>query len=850
MGCRLDSALTLLRYVKTIPEAVFCLNLLSHITLAGDRQAWGDGGARHMSSLSEAVKDLLARFPVGDVALSPIPLSAAALSFSLLAGCDAFFADWLVAAPLARIQLALGEFGAFHGGEKQESGDAMDVVADSSEQQQAAAASAQEFRREELAGVLESALSRWGAEIEDSLQHHAPSDAVIHRLASVLLMSPDVFISLAFENSDGDETRDEELRRRQEELAGALGTTISETLEILSAALSPVVSRRGDRGDESYRTSKLACASQVSQLASALLRARCGQGCYAPVCSGVHGNRAPPSSRPEALEISLARACGGLLQGMLDPRRGRGSSGGSAGGNTHRALLSVLNLLNALLVLAGGDSDLSQQDTQGLAVALEESRAALSEVLTPTTAVVERLTSWLDLAPDTLAAFLESCVLWDAVESKLHGFGDEPSCSRLNPPFQVLREVLSLGGSGPCAIVGRRTGTTTTTTTTSNSRLSKPQASSSTPRRAVRRSLLQVLAMRCVESAAQTRFFSHQEVLALQLTLQGMACDSSATVASAAHGALQALWEAYDGFIQSADLVGQSWNPFMVECSLENALRLLSGDPDDGVADLLRAGNGPEELCVDPPVVVSTIGRLLRWCEGKACPRLLHSKAAVGDGGSGNNLEVLSGTAAVLVHQCTALLATNLRVVLGDGVDQRDDQQQGDQKSSSSGGDGGGGARGSREGREEGKRSDATFHLFDALIHMVHVLMCIPPLPREGSAVGERVKRELVDALVALHPAIPRFREHRLWLEQVSMPLSSGAYHDCALDCNTFNSYEGVFFVRYDNWRTLSSALEPPSSAVLAREVGTLVGRLTGRPGAAARTEVGEDREVYDGASM
>lgn len=362
--------------------------------------------------------------------------------------------------------------------------------------------------------------------------------------------------------------------------------------------------------------------------------------------------------------------------------------------------------------------------------------------------------------------------------------------------------------------------------------------------------MLQVLAMRCVESAAQTRLFSHQEVLALQLTLQGMACDSNAMVASAAHGALQALWKAYDGFISSADLVGQSWNPFMVECSLENAARSLSGDPDDSssVADLLRARNDPGELRVDPSVVASTIGGLLRWCEGKACPRLLHSNAAVDGGGSGSSLEVLSGTAVVSIHQCAALLATNLRVVLVDGVDQPDDQQRRDRGGSSSGG---GGGSGGREDREEGRRSDAaTFHLSDALAQMVHVLTCTPPLPREGSAVGETVRRELVDALLALHPALLRFGQVRPCLEQVSMPLSRGGHHDYVLNCSAFSNYEGLFFVRYDNWRTLSSALEPTSLAVLAEEVETLVERLSGRPGAAARMEVGEDREAHDGASM
>ncbi|CBN76288.1 hypothetical protein Esi_0512_0006 [Ectocarpus siliculosus] len=117
VGCRIDSAVTLLRYIKTLPEAVFCLNLFSHIVLVeGDKIDGGRGGelsSRLSEDLSAAVKDLLARFSVEEVALSLIPLSASAISFALLAGCEAFVSNWLVAAPLARVKRALTEFGAF-----------------------------------------------------------------------------------------------------------------------------------------------------------------------------------------------------------------------------------------------------------------------------------------------------------------------------------------------------------------------------------------------------------------------------------------------------------------------------------------------------------------------------------------------------------------------------------------------------------------------------------------------------------------------------------------------------------------------------------------------------------------
>lgn len=833
VGCRIDSAVTLLRYIKTLPEAVFCLNLFSHIILVGgDKIDGGRGGelsSRLSEDLSAAVKDLLARFSVEEVALSLIPLSALAISFALLAGCEAFVSDWLVAAPLARVKRALTEFGAFCERQGAADDDTADLVAGCSE-------------RVALKGILGATLRRWGVEAGKDSPHHSQSDAVIFRLACVLLMSPDTLLSLAFDsNSHPNGPMDLE-----QELASALATIIPETLEGLSAALSPVVSRHGDRGNTNYLASKLECASCVSQIASAFLHARCTHGYYTTIDRDVRA-RTGFASCQEPPEIPLARACGGLLQGTLRQRRGQASFG-DGGDSTLKALLSVLNLLGALLVLVGRDSFLLRQAKQGLVLALQESRAALSEMLASTAVATERLTGWLDHAPDVLAAFIQVCVVSNALESTCDGFGGGSGHSLLVPPFQVLGEVLSSGGSGPCFVEGGGG-----IKHHNNTKLSEARTVPSIPRREVRRSLLQVLAMRCVEGAAQTGFFSGQEVLALQLALQGIACHGGPTLASAAHGAIQALWESYSGVLQSADLVGQSWNPFMVECSLENALRSLSRDQESGAGlGLLPSEEDPDEFQVGAPVLVSAIGRLLRWSAGKTCLRLRTSGAL-----AGCNIELLSATVVAAVCRCTALLATNLRIALGDDTVQRDDRlgkrpRLGYQSSSNSSS-----RRSSKEMAATGGigGDEERLHLSDALTRLVDVLTCIEPiLSQAGLDLRSETRKELLDALVPLHSALVYSREggsmrHETnWeqLEQVSMPLSRGAYHDGGRGHGESNSYEGVFFVKYDNWWSISGVSGPLPLAELAREVERFVELLSKTPGAGLRMEGGESHAVQD----
>lgn len=818
VGCRIDSAVTLLRYIKTLPEAVFCLNLFSHIILVrGDKIDGGRGGERSSrlsEDLSEAIKDLLARFSVEELALSLIPLSASAISFALLAGCEAFVSDWLVAAPLARVKRTMTEFGAFCEREGAADDDTADLVVE----------------RVALTGLLRAALRRWGVEAGKDSQHYSQSDAVIYRLACVLLMSPDTFLSLAFDS--GYHTNGP----MEQELASALATIIPETLEGLSAALSPVVSRHGDRGNTNYLASKLECASYVSQIASAFLCARCTHGYYTTIDRNVP-ERTGFASCQEPPEIPLARACGGLLQGMLRPKRGQGSFG-DGGGSTLKALLSVLNLLGALLVLVGRDSFLLRQAKQGLVLALQESLAALSEMLASTAVATERLTGWLDHAPDVLAAFMQVCVVSNALESTCDGFGGGSGHSLLVPPFQVLGEVLSSGGSGTCFVeVGGGINHHNKT------KFPEARAASLIPRRVVRRSLLQVLAVRCVEGAAKTEFFSVQEVLALQLALQGIVCHGGPTLASGALGAIQALWESYSGVLQSADLVGQSWNPFMVECSLENALRSMSFGQESGTdLRLLPSEEDPDEFRVGAPVLVSAVGRLLRWSAGKTCLRLRTSGVL-----EGCNIELLSDTAVAAVYRCAALLATNLRIALGDDTGLWSDRQGkrprlGCQSSNSSS------RRSSKDRRDDGIGGDGEkLHLSDALTHLLDVLMCIEPiLSQAESDLGSETRKDLLDALVPLHPALVYSREGGEQLEQVSMPLSRGTYHDCGRSHGELNSYEGVFFVKYDNWWSISGVSEPFPLAELAREVERFVELLPGTPGAGLRTEGGESHAVQD----
>lgn len=846
-GCRVDSAVTLFRYVKTLPEAVFCLNLFSHVVLKN-----GDSGAsvgarpcRLHGNLSDAVQNVLARFPVVDIAFSTIPLSSNALSFAVRAGCVSFLEDWLIAAPLGRISGTLNQLGILRG-------QRVDYGSSDPAQQSAAevgfgghnapptATTVNGRDQVALAGIVEAAVSRWESGVAKGLQFCQTATA-IHRLSRILLISPDAFFSLAFDSgSERDqsygrrETRDERNGRHGDpsSTVGKLGAILAATLERVSVALSPtVLLRKSNSGIDDW-ASELVCTSQVSQLAIVFLRAQCARRSHAPygrnasigTASWVSMHRAPS-------EAAIARACGGVLEGMINPRRGQGRGGRdslSKDAGANAALRSVFNLVSALLVFADEYSELRHAN-EALETALQEVYATLLEALAPTPVAIERLTRWLDHAPQTLAAFLQVCVIWNTKEATSRAISGNgaPSCKRLVPSFQVLDSVMSLESSRS---YHAGLGTTSNIGSLGNGAPPTPAAYPF---------LLKVLASRCIESIASTRPFCRQEVLTLQLELQGIACDSSATLASAAHGAIQALWEAYAGILEPCDMVEQSWNRFMVEYCLENALRLLTCDengadktpePEVGkprISTDKRYGEDPGGVGVDAPDLISSIGKLLRCSVGNQLPRLNRSGAS--DGGT---IGIISTTAFSHVQECMTFLSRSLRTSLDNGLTNArigvnvtgwDAQTTNSELCLGAG--------------EKAAENDVVFHTLDALEQLVKMLLCLEPLSKYTSAAeGEaQAQQELAGALSRLHVSLLKSLKtgsllvdnvRSGGLQQVSMPLLGGLSYEFESG-RAFNCEE-TLFVRYCRRRTTSCSLGTLAWASFAGDVKALVDRLSG----------------------
>ena len=844
-GCRVDSAVTLFRYVKTLPEAVFCLNLFSHVVLKSDDSGASPGArpCRLHRNLSDAIQNVLARFPVVDIAFSTIPLSSNALAFAVRAGCVSFLEDWLIAAPLGRIIGVLKQLGILRGQcvgygssdpahqSEGEEGfgrrDALPTVVTMDGRDQVA-----------LAGILEAAVDRWESGVTKGFQL-CRTEIVIQRLSRIILMSPDDFFRLAFDSgSERDrrhgrrETRGEPDGKHLEAstMVGKLSSILPATLERLSVALSPtVLLRKSNSGIDDWN-SKLVCTSQVSQLAIVFLRAQCARRSHAPssIFSGI-STASWASLHRASPEPAIARACGGILEGMLNPRRGQGRDGMdslSKDTGANAALRSVFHLVSTLLVLTDRDSDLRHAN-EALEPALQEVYATLLEAVTPTPVAIERLTCWLDHAPQTLAAFLQVCVIWNTKEASSNATiaDGAPSRKRLVPSFQVLDTVLS-SGSNRSYHAGH--GTSCNTGSLGNG---------APPTPAAYRFLLKVLASRCIESIAPTRPFCRQEVLTLQLELQGIACDSSATLASAAHGAIQALWEAYAGILEPCDLVEQSWNSFMVEHCLENALRLLvrheDGDdnmsrPEVGkpgrIADI-RFEEGPGGFRVDAPDLISSIGRLLRCIVGNQLTQLKRSEAS--DGGA---ISIISTTAFSHVQECVAFLSTGLRTSLdnasaGVGIGVNDTDRDALTTSNELCRGAGGGAM----------ESDVVFHTLDALEQLVKTLLCIEPLSKYASAAEGGAQQELVGTLSRLHASLlESLRRGSVLvdnvrsrgLQHVPMPPSGELSFEFE-DGRSFNCEE-TLFIRYCGRRTTSCPLGSLAWANLAGDVKRLVERLSG----------------------
>ena len=835
-GCRVDSAVTLFRYVKTLPEAIFCLNLFSHVVLKS-----GDSGAspgarpcRLHGNLSDAVRNVLARFPVVDIAFSTIPLSSNAISFAVRAGCVSFLEDWLIAAPLHRISGALKQLGILRRQRVDygSSDPAQQSAADAGFCERDAGVTADGRDQVALAGILEAIVNRWESGVAKSLQL-CRTETAIHRLSRIIMMSPEAFFCLAFDSSsERDQTHGRQrdgTRGEPPTMVGTLSAILPATLERLSVALSPtVLLRKSNSGIDDW-DSELVCASQVSQLAIVFLRAQCVRRPRVPNGRNEGINTASWASlHPAPPEAAIARACGGMLEGVLNPRRGQGRGGRDslnkdAGANA--ALRSIFNLVSTLLVLADGEPDLRHAN-EALQPAFQEVYATLVEALTPTPVSTERLACWLDHAPGTLAAVLQVCVIWNTKEATSSVISDDgvPSCKRLVPSFQALDSVLSSGSSKSYhAGYGM----------TSNTAL----GNGAPPTSSACRFLLKVLASRCIESIAPTRPFCRQEVLTLQLELQGIACDSSATLASAAHGAIQALWEAYTMILEPCDLVEQSWHSFMVEYCLENALRLLTRDengadrmpqPEVGKPKSstdVRFEEAPGGLHVDAPELISSIGKLLRCSVRNQLPRPKRSGAS-----DGCTTGILSATAFLHVQKCVTFLSTSLRTSLNTGlagaeigVNGTDRDAQITNNEMCRGGKGG------------ATKLDVVFYALDALEQLVKTLLCIEPLSKYASAAKGEVQQELVDALSRLHASLlEHLKRGSVLLDNMR---SGGLQHVLVpplgeLSCEFENgrpfSCEETLFIKYCRRRATSCSLGSLAWAKFAGDVKALVERLSG----------------------
>ncbi|CAM9350518.1 unnamed protein product, partial [Sphacelaria rigidula] len=551
LSCRVDSAITILRYIKNVPDAVFCLNRLAQmITTTGDSGSSAFIGALPLGEdLAAAVEDVLLRFSVAEMAFTAVPLSAAAISLALSAGCLAFAGDWLITATLDHIKCVLLDLGL----SLNDQGHHCDVPA--------------------LNGILEAAVRRWGRVLSidgstGKLQE-GDSDGTISRLSSVLLLAPDDFLLLAFDSagySQGENSVDssgDDERRTATTVVDILEAVITSTLTKLSTSIGhyAVLRAGSETGGTGQEAMLLACTSRVLRLASAFLHARCAHAFHCAPSASMDTTFQPASwtsdPRQPSTGETLVRACAGLLQGMFDSRR-RGLVGGAEQDDLmiNRAAVDALNLLNALLVLLAADATHlpAAFHAESLENALGEARAALVEE--GMFSMTERGCNFLDRGPNALAAYLQFCLLWNLLcsQANLTPHRSWGGCGSVEVPFDVLDRIMTMrivNSDGGCRA-------------TWGWSMSLMQAKA-------RWTVLHILAARCIECAAPRRPFSRKQVLSLQLALQGIACEGDARSASAALAAMGALWERYTGVLSPIDLFQQPWNEFTLECCFENA---------------------------------------------------------------------------------------------------------------------------------------------------------------------------------------------------------------------------------------------------------------------------------------
>ena len=822
----MESAAKLLRFVKTVSETVFSLNMFSY-AISSCVAEHSARSSQLPPALAAAVRDVLARFPVTELAASSIPLSSMALSLTTQAGCTQFVADWLVACPLVRIKRAMLGLGLPD--EQQHTEETPDMMQWSNgevggEDACLTAISREECDKRTLASVLEAIVDRWSAELTNGLQHSRAETTILH-LSSVLLLSPDTFFGLAFvPRAPHLEDRPDDQHGVRSTTAQSLGVVIADTLGEVSRALSSVVLRKSEGEDSKCdRESKLLCAFQVLQLASGFLHADCIHGLYASLVYGHESAavaRALQSHIPP-LELEFARACGGLMRFLFDPyqlhRRTEGD-GICKYGSRDSVLLCTLNLFSALLVLLGGGVDLLPQGKQEWSSSFEGARGAFHDVLSSREMTVDILGNWYDHSPDILASFLQACAIWNEVVSSR--VASTSADTRLDPPFEVLFEVLRLGHRGPCdtGTTGGRTGTS----------LRERQLYM---RKKEKHLLLQLFAARCIESMAPTKPFSGQEVQALQLLLQDTACTDVAVLTSAALRAIRALWEASSVLLHPNELVGQSWNSFVIESSFQTALRLLMTRKENGIAVDERSSNGEAVCCadlcfgddptqrfeIDAAMVLSSVGRLVRWSVGERFPRLRTSIVPDSRG-----VEVLSERALLCMHRCVVFLAKILHMTLQAWK-----------------GDVSRGVEDCADGRHTATRVQALhgidrevendlnlliLHLSDALAQLLCVMKCMgTPLPGE-TRIPEALRKEVIDALSQVKPSFALSRRSKM-LPPAVMPFTGRNCHNTCVEGFRSSRYDEIFYLEYDQWWLLSRA----SSAYindhddLAREIEEVI---------------------------
>lgn len=794
------------------------------------------GDAACFSSLPPAfvvaVAEVLARFPIEEFAASSIPLSSMALALIVQAGCTSFMSEWVIAFSFDRIRRAVHGLGLPDEGHVEENS----MMQWNSDEEQENIVCFPNLSRDgcnqpALTGILNAVVDRWSAELGNGLQH-SRGETTILRLSSVLLLSPDTFLGLAFGPRQGFDGQNKIYTKT----AQLLGRAIVDTLSEVSSALSSVMLRRGeDDVSNSNRVSKVSCAFQVLQLASAFLRNGCIHGYYGSLTNEVD----PPAAtclllpRGPPLALALARACGGIMRGLLDPHRLHCRSVGDGirkSGDRDSVLLCALNLFNALLVMLAGDSEFRRQGKQDWFLAFEEAHDALSDILSSREMAADRLGNWFDRAPEILAAFLQACVVWNATVPP--GGANASGDSHLQPPFEVLGEILRLGHRGSCDI-GSAAGRTVRSCGKRKFR----------QRGKRNHTLLQLFAARCVESASLSQPFSSQEAQALQLSLQDVACRGVATLTSAALGAIRALWEAYSGLLHPNELVGQSWNSFVIESCFETALRLLmtrkeNGDAVQGLHDDRAGGfcadfyseEDPRQRCgIEAGMILSATGRLVQWSAGKKFPRL--RTALVPDC---CGIEVLSAQALVYIHQCVVLLANDLRMTLqasngeiSSGIENSAGEAHEEANVET--------PHGGDCVTENG--SSLVFHIADALAQLLRVMKRLETTPKDAT-ISRALRQEVVDALSEVKPTVGSFEASGQWrgqqcakgnLPYLVAPFSRESCQGKYSEPSRSFSYDDIFYVEHDQWLSLSLASKAyPQEYGLASEVQGVIEHLSG----------------------